>query len=162
MRGLLSGIIASSLLSEAVDPGPGPGGGLGMPSALLVARKGSAAQNVTNFEQDCTFQDVIVNTFGFVAPGPNIVIPDGVGLVVVNVVMHTSSGLNAPFILWARKNGVPFTEKETAGPFWFPVELRAAIPVSPGDILTFRFRHFSFGAVPLSPNCRVSIMGWAS
>lgn len=136
--------------------------GLGDPDALIVARKGTATQNVTTAQQNMTFQDVVINNgFTFTPGGSSFTVPAGIDLVTVTALANTTTTLfQPPTVFWIYRNSDVILDKETNRDFWFPMNLRATFPVTPGDTITIRHQHFASGNMALDANCRVSIAGW--
>lgn len=145
-------------VQEVLDPVPT---GMGDPVALLVVRKGSAAQNIDTSQQNMSFQDILINNgFTFSAGGSSFTVPAGVNFVTVDANAGMTAFGSGPFVMWIYRNSDIMLDKEVNTDFWFPMGLRAAFPVTPGDSITIRFQHFTGGTYALASTCRAAIAGW--
>lgn len=145
-------------VQEVLDPVPT---GMGDPVATLVVRKGSAAQNIDTSQQNMSFQDILINNgFTFTAGDSSFTVPAGVNFVTVDANAGIAAFGSGPFVMWIYRNSDVMLDKEVNTDFWYPMGLRAAFPVTPGDTITIRFQHFTGGTYALASTCRASIVGW--
>lgn len=133
---------------------------LGSPDAYIVATK-TATQAVGNTYDLVTFDNVIASSGWAFSPGSSFTVPAGIELLEVNFLTFFTGFLSGgDTIAVIEKNSAEVFVRLTDDQSWSPQSLRAVLPVTGGDVISFRFQSYT-GAASLATQTRASIKGWS-